>query len=63
MWLLDGLGKYEYHSRTWETQNEEAKKDEFIHSLVVKGEYKPHLLSRSILREKKSLATVLQESI
>ena len=61
MWLLDSSG--DCRSRIWEMQNKEIKKDEFIRSLVMKGEYKPHSLNHSILRDEKSLAAMLQERI
>ena len=38
-------------------QNKEIKEDEFIRSLVMKGEYNPELLNLSILRDEKSFSS------
>ena len=60
MWVLED--HLDYHSQTWESHKDETKEDKFIQSIIMNGKYDPQLLpSSSIVRDKKSLETVLQE--
>ena len=61
MWVLDHSSE-NYHEREWDSQKEEIKDDEFIHTLVMKGKYDPYLLQNStIVTETTTLENVLQQ--
>ena len=47
-WVLDSTGE-DYHGRTWESQRADIKNDQFISTLILRGEFNPTLLEGSLV--------------
>ena len=62
MWVLD-MDQSNYHNREWDNQRADIKKDPFISSLIMKGEFDSESLETSALvHDKVNFETLFSSS-